>query len=386
MKTIKFDLPIDGQTVATGDELRSHFTTEILGHFREGVLARWLHTRPEMEAELDAVRKLPADGDDGPTLLALCKAFGVDADEYAVEAALAVATGTPPSSSASPASRRLRDGQVSGNLAPGGEDKWLVDIPAPAVVQVDLHGSVDMACALENVLGRQFATDGTVERKQSASFAAILSSGTYCIRLRAVDQGEIARYNLRLRQDQEVRKSDLVGDNVLRPDDSVLTVRDLKIDVRREEANNGSYETIWEQDATLAAGCADLWVVDIPEKRASIRTLGNVDTVGCLLGPDGNVLAKDDNSGAALNFAMATPAPMSGEFAVLVCGSNSLADGEYRFRVTLEPASGRPRKDPKTLYDLLIQQIQLADEVKTLKSHGLHIVWDEFSYPRIWHS
>lgn len=383
MKTIKFDLPIGGQMVATGDELRSHFTPDILRHFREGVLARWLHTRPEMDAELKAVNQLPADGDDGATLLALCKAFGVDADKHTVEAALAaVATGTLPSSSANVASRRLRDGQVSGNLAPGGEDKWLVDVPAPAVVQVDLRGSVDMACALENVLGRQFATDGTVERKPSASFAAILSRGTYCIRLRAVNQGEIAKYDLGLRQDQKVRKSDLVGDNVLRSDDSVLTVRDLEIDVRREEANNGSHETIWEQDATLAAGCIDLWVVDIPETRASIRTLGNVDTVGRLLGPDGSVLAKDDNSGAALNFAMATPAPLSGEFAVLVCGSNSDVNGEYRFRVTLKPASGRPRQNPMTLYDLLVQQIQLADEVKTLKSHGLHIVWDEFSYPR----
>ena len=377
---------MDGQTVATGDELRSHFTTEILGHFREGVLARWLHTRPEMKAELDAVKELPVDGDDGPTLLALCEAFGVDADEHTVEAALAVARGTPPSPSASLASRKLRDGQVSGNLAPGLEDKWLVDVPAPAVVRVDLQGSVDMACALENARGRQFATDGTVERKQSVSFAAILSPSTYCIRLRAVDQGEFAKYDLQLRQDQQVRTSDLLGDNVLRSEESVLTVKDLNIDVRREEASNGSYETIWEQGATLAAGCADLWVVDIPEKRASIRTLGNVDTIGRLLGPNGNVLAKDDNSGAGLNFAMATPAPMSGEFAVLVCGRNSDAKGNYRFRVTLKPVGSRPRQNPKTLYDLLIQQIQLADEVKTLKSHGLRIVWDELSYPRNWRS
>ena len=39
-KTIKFDLPIDGVKVATLDDLRDHFTTETIGHFRSGLLVR----------------------------------------------------------------------------------------------------------------------------------------------------------------------------------------------------------------------------------------------------------------------------------------------------------------------------------------------------------
>ena len=393
-KPIKFDLPIDGQKVANRGDLRGHFTTEILDHFRNGVLAKWLRSRPELSAELKAVEELPADGDDVPTLLALCQAFGVDADEHTVEAALAVATGTPASPSASFASRQLRDGQISANLAPGREDKWFVDVPAPALVQVDIHAAVDIACALENLRGRQFATDGTVERRPFTSLAVILSRGTYCIRIRAVDQGAFAKYDLRLRQGHQARTSDLPGDNVLRSEESILTIKDLKIDAQK--TSSGSYQTIWEQRATLAADCADLWVVDIPEKRASIRTKGNVDTVGRLLGPDGSVLAKDDNSGAGLNFAIATPAPLAGEFAVLVSGSNSRDKGDYLFRVTLKPG-GRPRQGSGLLDVLHTLEALTAfgggfdqppddGPVQVLRSRGLRIVWDELRRPRNWHS
>ena len=43
-KMIKFDLPIDGVKVATLDQLRDHFTTEIIAHFRSGLLTRWLQS------------------------------------------------------------------------------------------------------------------------------------------------------------------------------------------------------------------------------------------------------------------------------------------------------------------------------------------------------
>lgn len=196
MKTIKFDLPIDGVKVATGDELRSHFTTEILKHFREGTLARWLRPRPDLSAELAAVEALPTDGEDEPTLLALCKAFSLDADEHTVKGALAGATGVPPSSSASLASRPLLNGQVSGSLAPGREDRWLLDVPAPACVKVEASASADIACMLENARGRQLATDGTLERKRAISLAAILFRGRYYLRLRTVDEQATAKYDL----------------------------------------------------------------------------------------------------------------------------------------------------------------------------------------------
>ena len=92
-KMIKFDLPIDGMKVATLGQLQNHFTTEIIAHFRSGLLARWLKSRG-MTRELASVEALEA-GDDIAVLKALCRIFEVEADDDAIEAAVAEATGIP---------------------------------------------------------------------------------------------------------------------------------------------------------------------------------------------------------------------------------------------------------------------------------------------------
>ena len=92
-KMIKFDLPIDGVKVATLDDLQNHFTTEIIGHFRSSLLARWLRSRG-WTRELAAVEAL-ATGDDATTLKELCRIFEVEADDDAIAAAVAEATGVP---------------------------------------------------------------------------------------------------------------------------------------------------------------------------------------------------------------------------------------------------------------------------------------------------
>ena len=92
-KMIKFDLPIDGVKVATLDDLQDHLTTEIIGHFRSSLLARWLRSRG-WTRELAAVEALAA-GDDATTLKELCRIFEVEADDDAIAAAVAEATGVP---------------------------------------------------------------------------------------------------------------------------------------------------------------------------------------------------------------------------------------------------------------------------------------------------
>ena len=96
MKQIKFDLPIDGVKVATLDELRDHFTTEIINHFRDGLLARWLQVR-DLAGELEALERLKENGtdDDAGTLKALCRIFEVEVNDAAIKAALAEPTGVP---------------------------------------------------------------------------------------------------------------------------------------------------------------------------------------------------------------------------------------------------------------------------------------------------
>ena len=353
-KTIKFDLPVDGTTVATADELRSHFTADILDHFRKGVLARWLRTRPELSTALAAVEELPADGDAEPTLLALCKAFRVDADEHTVKAALADPTGVP-----SRASKRMWQSRASvvdrrnvasarGHLSPGLDDRWLFHVPEPALVRVAVNANVDVACTLENERGRQWATDGTRERKQSASFFAILSRGRYYIRLVAGDQGELGHYDLQLEQVRRVSEP-LVEE--LRIDRDCCVIRDLTT-----ELDNSQKET--QQRATLSRGEAHIWVIKIPARTAVIDTLGSTDTIGRLLSPTGRVLQEDDDSGQGSNFLIRSSHTLSGEFAVLVQGYSIDTKGDYDIRVRLQTGSAR-----------------------LLNSTGLRIVWDEFNCP-----
>ena len=92
-KMIKFDLPIDGVKVATLDDLQDHFTTEIIGHYRSNLLTRWLRSRG-WTRELVAVEALAA-GDDATTLKELCRIFEIEADDDAIAAAIAEATGIP---------------------------------------------------------------------------------------------------------------------------------------------------------------------------------------------------------------------------------------------------------------------------------------------------
>lgn len=357
-KTIKFDLPIDGTTVATAAELRSHFTPDVLDHFRKGVLARWLRTRPELSTALAAVEELPADGDAEPTLLALCKAFRVDADEHTVKAALAGPTGVP-----SRASKRMWQSRASvvdrrnvasarGHLSPGLDDRWLFHVPEPALVHVKVNANVNIACTLENERGRQWATDGTKETKQSASFLAILSRGRYYVRLVAGDQDTLGLYDLRLEQVLSA-SAPLVEE--LGIDRDCCVIKDLTEGL---EIGNSREQMQWQQHATLGRGEAHIWVIKIPARTAVIDTLGSIDTIGRLLSPTGRVLQKDDDSGGGANFRIRSSNTLSGEFAVLVQGYSIDTKGDYDIRVRLQTGSAT-----------------------SFSSSGLRIVWDEFNRP-----
>ena len=88
-KTIKFDLPIDGVKIATLDDLRDHFTTETIGHFRSGRLTRWLRSR-SMARELEVVEALTPDDSDAAALKELYRILEVKAGDV-----VATATGVP---------------------------------------------------------------------------------------------------------------------------------------------------------------------------------------------------------------------------------------------------------------------------------------------------
>ena len=74
LKTIKFDLTIDGTKVPSIEGLQKHFTTEIIGYFRSGVLGNFLKSRDE--ALLAEVKDLEGN-DKARTDDALCLAGAV---------------------------------------------------------------------------------------------------------------------------------------------------------------------------------------------------------------------------------------------------------------------------------------------------------------------
>ncbi len=93
MKIIKFDLPIDGMKVRNLEELRDHFTPEILELYRTGLLTKWLASR-QLSQELSAIKAIEVQ-EDQALLKRLCEIFDIQADEDFILAACATAAIIP---------------------------------------------------------------------------------------------------------------------------------------------------------------------------------------------------------------------------------------------------------------------------------------------------
>ena len=92
IKTIKFDLPIDGVKVKNLEELREHFTVEILELYNNKMLLSWMRSR-KMLGELDQLEKKASMELSRIALMkVLCEIFKIDADDMIIAAAL----GMPP--------------------------------------------------------------------------------------------------------------------------------------------------------------------------------------------------------------------------------------------------------------------------------------------------
>ncbi|MBV5309934.1 DUF1566 domain-containing protein [Chromatium okenii] len=75
-KIIKFDLPIDGIRAKNIEEIRDHFTLEILDHYRSGLLAKWLASR-RLQEELSALQAIEERSDQA-IFKRLCEIFAVE--------------------------------------------------------------------------------------------------------------------------------------------------------------------------------------------------------------------------------------------------------------------------------------------------------------------
>ena len=84
IKTIKFDLPIDGVKVKNVEELRDHFNTDILDLHKSGLLLKWLKSQRQFEL-LESVMSISLDLTDQERLNKLCLVFSIDLDEEIIE-------------------------------------------------------------------------------------------------------------------------------------------------------------------------------------------------------------------------------------------------------------------------------------------------------------
>lgn len=86
MKPIQFDLPLDGTRVKNLDELRKHFTLEILDHYRSGRLEKWLASR-NLNTHISGLRTLDAN-EEKVLVKKLCDIFEVTLDNAAPSASI----------------------------------------------------------------------------------------------------------------------------------------------------------------------------------------------------------------------------------------------------------------------------------------------------------
>ena len=88
IKTIKFDLPIDGVKFKTFDELKNHFTTEVIDLYKNGLLSRWLQSQG-MNEYVQALSGLSPQSNDALLLSSLCEIFNVAIDDQELLSQLA---------------------------------------------------------------------------------------------------------------------------------------------------------------------------------------------------------------------------------------------------------------------------------------------------------
>ena len=249
-KMIKFDLPIDGVKVSTLDELRDHFTAEIVGHFRSGLLAKWLRVR-RMTEQLDAVEALTAS-EDSAILQGLCDLFEIEADATVISAAvLAESIGVSVGGLAkalqipaevllaylersgsnqktrdsivsnkekielirhliTPALRDLRTislGEISeGRIAIVGEcEAWVFEIPCSGKFHIVTQAEFDYQRCLFGSSGRVFELYELLGKGDVGCFTYRLRSGVYFFILGGTDElggtdDAIGTYSLQVRQ------------------------------------------------------------------------------------------------------------------------------------------------------------------------------------------
>ena len=355
MKTIKFDLPIDGKKVSSIEEFQEHFTTEIISHFRKGVLERWLESRPD-STFLPEVRKLAgndeAQSDDVFALRELCRIFGFDADEAVIEAAVAEPSGIPGMRLRTQGMRPHAQKGVPGlvrrhdtlpvptGLAPIGNSGF-PQIPS-RIRPPDAPTSSDpdeWSAYLVEFINHCRVVVEVLKSCPDRAFAETLAAQVSD----HVDYVSMGPTGMTREEFDGVAAEAHVED--VRPP---IRMEPVRHDVRTPGRTRVS-ELRWVSEGAIEqAGDVDRWCFTVLRPgEVTVQTNGNLDTVGVLEDCFGDRIDSDDDSGRGSNFKIVRTLD-PGTYYIRVSASRT-ATGGYTLNVrhNTRPARTDSRDDPE---------------------------------------
>ena len=167
---------------------------------------------------------------------------------------------------------------TQGYLASGDIDYFRVEVRGVSSLAVHTTGSADTFGVLQDLSGRPLASDDNSGHGTNFLIEQRLNSGVYYIRVEGARSGTTGHYTL------EVEQGDQHGDS------------------RATATAVGAPSTT---DGYLTSGDIDYFRVTLNDlSYLVVRTSGETDTVGVLQDRSGRPVARDDDSGSGLNFAI----------------------------------------------------------------------------------
>ena len=305
MKKIKFDLPIDGKKVPGIEELQEHFTTEIIDHFRSGVLRRWLESRGDSKF-LPEVEKLEgcveARSDDAFALRELCRIFEIEADDPVIEAAVAKPTDTPGRHVHVRTQKEFLDWLLA-------TTHYLSRLVSPRSVVPDFRTA-------HLGLGLPDAPSSTDPDEWSVYVVEFINHCNVVVEILKNRSDRVFAETLAAHVSDYVDcVLDCIDGMTREQFDSVAAevhVGDARPPIRMEPVRHDAWmpgraqisDIRWLSEGVLPnAGAADWWCFTVVRPgEVTVQTHGNLDTVGVLEDCSGGQIVRDDDSGCDRNF------------------------------------------------------------------------------------
>ena len=196
---------------------------------------------------------------------------------------------------------------TDGELEANERDYYRLDLAESVFVRIETAGSIDTVGRVLDDQGNTLATDDDSGASWNFRISRAWPAGTYYVEVRGYDDQSTGPYTLAVYGSTQVAT----------PSSTSGKISDMN-------ASHVFRVDLWEQGALR------------------VETTGSTDTVGRLLGEDGDVLAENDDGGGGRNFLFSS-ALAAGTYYVEVRGYHTGATGAYTLEVAFAPDRQRRR-------------------------------------------